>query len=274
MSPAIACLRSWAETGALMAQAKSMAAKILRRIGKASSLGGERDHVEQGFEMGIGQDEPPAIVPDALDDSGHVALVVAAVAKREALVAELERAEEDLPARIVREERADRALRTVEPREMEPAAVQPDPAAIGGESGEIGVGGGLAAELDRPAAVIARRQSGARQGRVGIEQRAFAGDLLPMAGGARPGERVDPGVAPMPDAGGMRSGHPGAPILARLLGGRRSDDLVRGGAGGERQEDSKGREPHRASLLRRPAAVHGEIGAGDRRSVVAAEEEG
>src|SRR6185295_13313041 len=111
MSRPIAWRRSWAGAGALMAEANSMAARILRRMGKTSSAGGELDHVEQGFEMGIGEDEPPAIVADSLDDPGQVALGVAAVAQRTRFVAELEGAEKDEPAGIFRKQHADRPLR-------------------------------------------------------------------------------------------------------------------------------------------------------------------
>src|SRR5437870_1717737 len=97
-----------------------------------SSAGRELDHVEQGFEMGAREDEPPAIGPDPLDDPDQVALVVAAVAQRSGLVAEHERAEEDHPPAIVRKDRADRALRAGQLGELKPPALQRDPAAEGG----------------------------------------------------------------------------------------------------------------------------------------------
>src|ERR1043165_9591963 len=120
MSRPIAWRRSWAGAGAgaVMAAADSMAARILRRIGGTSSAGRKLDHVEQGFEMGIRQDEPPAIVADPLDHARHVALGVPAVAQGKRLVADLEGAEIDLAATAFGKQHADRSLRPVEPAEM------------------------------------------------------------------------------------------------------------------------------------------------------------
>src|SRR3954470_6422811 len=237
MSAWIAWRRSWAGAGAgaVMAEANSMKARSLRRMVWTSSGGNELDHVEQGFEMRVGEYEPPAILADPLDDADHVPLGVAAVAQSERLVAELERAEEDEAAGGVGKEDADRPLRSVERGQAEPRTLSADPAAQR-RIGPIGRRPGRPrAELDRPAAIVAGREPGARQGRVGLEQRALAGDVRRM-GRAGAGERVGPGFAPAPQPASVVVGGEGSPSVVRPLGGRACNHLARPGAGLERKQ--------------------------------------
>src|SRR5688572_1913641 len=72
------------------------------------------DHVDERFEMGIGKDEPPALLADPLEQADQVALLVDPILIGLVLVAELQRAEEDQPAIEVGKQPADRALRSVE----------------------------------------------------------------------------------------------------------------------------------------------------------------
>src|SRR3954465_7301617 len=102
--------------------------------------------------MGVGEDDPPAMVADPLERARHVALGVAAVAIGERLVAELEGAEEDHPAAGVGKQDADRPLRALERGEMEAGALRADPAEMRLVGGEDRMARGPRAELDRAAA--------------------------------------------------------------------------------------------------------------------------
>src|SRR5687768_15567002 len=86
-----------AGAGAAIMVMSRRAATRLAGIGVPSRCGDELDHVDERFEMRIGEDQPPAPLADPLEQGDHVAILVAAVAEHPLLVAELEGAEEDQP---------------------------------------------------------------------------------------------------------------------------------------------------------------------------------
>jgi len=188
--------------------------------------------------MGVGKDDPPALVADPLEQADHVALAVAAVAIGKRLVAELERAEEDHAAAGVRKEDSDRPLRAVEEGEMEPRALCADPADVRLVSGEDGMAGGLCAELDDPAVIVAGGQPRAGERRVGIEQRPFARDGGRICGLGR-SKRLGPCVAPVADAGAVVIGDEDAPIVAGPLRIGRRHHFARARAAGQSEQDEE-----------------------------------
>ena len=193
--------------------------------------GHELDHVEQGFVMGTGEDDPPAAVADPLDHADQVALAVAAVAQGARLVAEHRACRGRSSAGRCRE----RCVPTgrCEPVSLvkcEPPALARDPAAEGriGDIIEHGPAA-LRAELDRPAAhsrrAAARRRAARRRARTG-RRRARSRPHWRRRG---LGQRLDPGVAPVAQpARGRRSVAAAAPVGRRALG--RHHLLARGGS--------------------------------------------
>ena len=137
-------------------------------------MGDELDHVERGFEGGVGESEPPAALADPLEQADHVALAVVAVAQHALLVAELEGAEEDEAPVAVGEQPADRPLRAGQLDEVHRPGAGRDPAVEAGIGDIIEQALALAADLEHPAAIVAGRRRDALQRRVGIEQDAFA----------------------------------------------------------------------------------------------------
>src|SRR5687768_3604647 len=111
MSWRTASSKGSAEAGAAsVVTARRAAASLFMCI--SSGRRDELDHVDDGFEMGIREDEPPAAIADPLEKRDHVAVGVAAIAHDPFLVAELVRAQEDHAALAVREKPADRPLRS------------------------------------------------------------------------------------------------------------------------------------------------------------------
>ena len=89
--------------------------------------------------MRMRKDQPPAPVPDPLDQADHVALGIPAVAIGQGFVAELERAEENHAPPAVGKQDSDRPLRSVQDGELEPRPFGADAAEAGLIGGEDGV---------------------------------------------------------------------------------------------------------------------------------------
>src|SRR6478735_10133323 len=84
-----------------------------RFIGRAPSVCGcQFNDVDRRFIFGIGKQEPPTAVADPLDPAGEVAVGIMAILHGALLVAEHERAEENLAHRVGREKQSDMPLRS------------------------------------------------------------------------------------------------------------------------------------------------------------------